>query len=123
MSVFFNSGMSLDETASDLQRLLFIDLKREVEEGLSRYRHTGLGYAMTLLADHGLVDDQEIHFSRYRYQCAVDVVEEGVRRDTSAALRRDIAMCLFDKIIHDRRWPAMVVFNLEDLVESFEPRL
>src|SRR5512140_2831879 len=122
MSVFFESGMPLDETINDLKRLLSIDLKRIDERGVVRYEHSGLGYALVLFADHGLVDDRGIEFTRYAYQCDIDVREEGVRDDTAAALRHDLATYVFDRIVRGRRWPTMVVFNLQELVESFDPK-
>lgn len=121
MSIFFESGVPLEETVRDLKQLLSIELTQVEEHGLVRYEHQGLGYALVLFADHGLVDDLGIRFSRYTYQCDIDVVEKGVRQDTSAALRHDLAMYLFDMIVQGRRWPAMVVFNLQELIESYEP--
>lgn len=122
MSVFFNSGMELDETVRDLQRLLLVEFAREGEGDLVRHRHVGLGYALTLLADHGLVDDCGIQFEKYKYECDIDVVGEGVRNDTAVALRHDLAAYVFDRIVQGRQWPAMVVFNLQELIESFEPK-
>lgn len=121
LSIFFNSGMPLVETVEELARLLSIDFRRAEERGLVRYEHSGIGYGLVLFSDHGLVDDRGIKFSRYEYQCDVDVGEEGVRLETAASLRRDIAAYLFEKIVQECRWPAMMVFNLQELVESFEP--
>ena len=122
MDISFNSGMGLEDTVRDLQQLLFIDFTREGEGDLVRYRHVGLGYALTLVADHGLVNDCGIQFEKYKYACMTDVVEQGVRGETSAALRHDMAMYFFDMIVQGRRWPAMVVFNVQHLIESFEPK-
>lgn len=117
MSVFLSTGMDLPAMVAAVERVLGVTLVAIDDDGLSRYEHCGVGYTMVLIMDHGLVDDLGIPFTAYDFQLSFLVSNSGARAEDAAELNHSLAMYSFGKLTAALGCPALLVHNLEEIIE------
>jgi hypothetical protein len=118
MSVFLQSDLDLPSMAAEVERILSISLTRVEEDGLVRYEHSGVGYRMTLRRDHGLEDDMGMAFSRFPHEIDFAVSPVGADPEHAENLKYWLAMYAFGKLATGLRCPAMVVHDLQRLIDA-----
>lgn len=117
MSVFLSTGMDLETMVAAIERVLGVKLVRIDEDGLTRHEHSGVGYTMVLMKDHGLEDDRGIPFSAYDYEMDFLVSRAGARAEDADNLKHWLATYSFGKLSAALGCRAMLVHDLQEVVE------
>ena len=112
-SVFFNSGLNLKETVQLLSKLFRISFVYEEDPPL--YEYTGLDFAILLYEDHDLEDDGDLLFTQYQYK--ITVLNRYGNKLYDYEVRRYLAMYIFQRLIRVHQFPAMVVEEVQLLLD------
>ncbi len=118
MSVFLCTGMDADRMVAEIERILCVKLLRVDDGDRTWWEHHGVGYRMSVVKDHGLVDDLGIPFSRYDDQIDFVVVMNGARPEDAQNLKHWLATYAFGKLTAALGCKAMLVYDLQEIIEQ-----
>jgi hypothetical protein len=117
--VFFNSKKSLGDAAEELGKLLTLQF-RFIEGDFKSYGAEGCMMALRLFDDHGFEDDKQIPFERFRYWLKFDCLYRLDVYPYNEQMRQATARLTYHLITSQLGYPAMLVEDLQTLVEINE---
>ncbi len=80
------------------------------------YAHLTTGRTVLDLGPHGFEDDRDMPVSRYPWWIEVRDLDKDEERQAQAAAR------VFGILKNQRRWPLLLVHDMQRLVDSYTPR-
>jgi hypothetical protein len=114
IDLFIAAPLSLEEAAAAIAELTghtFTEVPGQAQQVLR------CGDVTAVLSEHDFVDDRELWFTQYRYVLTANVPPDRPINDSpQAALLRGI----FSALKADRRFPTLLVFDLQHLVDRSE---
>jgi hypothetical protein len=111
IDLFIDSPAPVEELAATLGTLAGVSFVGSLE-GTHWQVRDGEGFAE--LAEHAFDDDRHLAVSRYRYDLFARVEAGGANETASAGLLRRI----FAAVKADGRYPALLVFDLQHLLDQ-----
>src|SRR5579859_408752 len=111
IDLFVHAPLDLGEMAAEITRLTGLPFA----EAADRTRMVlDAGDTTAVLAEHDFIDDRDLLFSRYRYVLTATVASDRSINDSpQAVLLRQV----FSALKADQRFPSLLVFDLQHLVE------
>lgn len=122
LSIFIQTMAGLDDLARTVGQLIGHRLVKEELDLGPVYRTVVLGIELSLVDDHGLVDDSGIQFSAYEYQLKLIALRAGMAADGFAPFYRSCATYLASLLAARYDCQVIVVANLQRCVASFQGR-
>jgi hypothetical protein len=116
MSIFLRTSIDERALCSVIERIFSIRLERIENDGMSSYKHCGIGYTLVLIMEHGLEDDMGIPFSEYQYQIDLDVYSLVDDERCSENFKKSLAEYTFRRLAFATGYPTMLVYNLQRLL-------
>jgi hypothetical protein len=119
--VFVRAEADLADFAKELEQLLGIDLRRESDDYGTWYEFINPRAAVTL-GEHEFINDRDLKFEDYRYDIQVRALRIKTDDPNEPLRRRDeFARSVFEKLKATRKYPLMLVDNLQTKLEEFHP--
>lgn len=118
MCVFLRTGLGADRMIAEIERVLCVGLRCVQEPDRAWWEHHGVGYRMSIVADHDLVDDLGIPFTRFDWQISFVVALNGARAEDAQNLKHWLASYAYGKLTAALGCPAMLVYDLQEIVEQ-----
>jgi hypothetical protein len=118
MSVFLHVDLDLLDLVAAIEKVFSVKMTRVDARAGVRFEHRDLGYQMVVMRDHGLEDNMGIPFSRYEYEIDFLVSVVGANPEHAENLKYWLAMYVYGKLAAALGCPAMVVYNLQELIEK-----
>jgi hypothetical protein len=115
IDLFIDAPLDIDELAVAIAKLTgFAFAQAPGRRGLV----LTAGDATAELGVHDFIDDRDLLFSRYRYVLSATVTSDrSINESPEAALLRRI----FSAVKADHRYPSLLVFDLQHLLDRSEP--
>lgn len=115
IDLFIDAPLDLDQLAEEITRLTGFPFTQVPGTSLYALHNEDV---VAELGVHNFVDDRELLFSRYRYVITAAVgSDRSVNDSAQAALLRR----MFAALKADRRYPSLLVFDLQHLMERSGP--
>ncbi|MGE5322687.1 MAG: hypothetical protein ACM3SW_07490 [Actinomycetota bacterium] len=121
VGLFISGDSPLEKLAHEISNILGIHLKRDVgTDGGIRFNNCTPNGEIIPYADHGLINDRDMHFEKYKYQLIFWRLNP---QDREQAQRNtlDLGWKVFDALKQSGMYQLMLVENAQKKLASFSP--
>ncbi len=121
LNLFIDAQGSLEALAYEMNKLLEIDLTPSASDNVPSYQDgTRPAFLLSLMNDHDMVNDRDMHFEDYTYQFnvwATKHIDWATNRKTCF----DFALLSFKKLEEAGRYRLMLTEDMQSKLDSFDP--
>ena len=117
--IFFNAEKSLAAVADELGALLILSF-RFIDGEFKKYQAEGGMLVLQLQEEHGFENDKDIPFEHFRYWLSIDCLYRLNIHPYNEHMRQSAARLAYHLILGHLGYPAMLVEDLQQLVEINE---
>ena len=119
ISIFFSSGVGVEETISLLSQLFAISFV--YQEDPSCYCYPGLDFSILVYDKHTNEEQKNLRLKQYQYE--MRVLNRFVPVPYAYELKKHMALYLFNRLIEEHEFPALVTNASDAVLEEWgEPR-
>jgi hypothetical protein len=120
VQIFVDRASSLEAFAGHLTQLLRIQLEPTHDDRGLAYEYLTPDYLLRVYADHGILNDRDMNFEDYAYELSLFRLNT-TDHERSQITTLDFAWFTFTQLRKTRRYPLMLVENLQTKLASFNP--